>query len=194
MRVYISVDMEGIAGVSHPNPTDRGDAGYDRAVELMVGETNAAIEGALAAGATEILVNDSHSGMYNLTPATVHPAARLLQGIGGAMILPSTQSTLNANFQGRDRAIAFGIWGATIGGMAAVGPLLGGWLTTYLEWRWAFYINLPIGILAILGTLRFIGESRDPERARGFDQNYAINGAPGTLRRRSAMSAAMSVA
>ena len=96
-------------------------------------------------------------------------AARLLQGIGGAMILPSTQSTLNANFQGRDRAIAFGIWGATIGGMAAVGPLLGGWLTTYLEWRWAFYINLPIGILAILGTLRFIGESRDERAQRGFD-------------------------
>ena len=48
MRVYISVDMEGIAGVSHPGPTQRGDAGYDRAVELMVGETNAAIEGALA--------------------------------------------------------------------------------------------------------------------------------------------------
>ena len=50
-------------------------------------------------------------------------AARVLQGVGGAMILPSTQSILNTNFRGRDRAIAFGIWGATIGGMAAVGPL-----------------------------------------------------------------------
>ncbi len=96
-------------------------------------------------------------------------AARLVQGIGGAMILPSTQSILNANFQGRDRAIAFGIWGAVIGGTAAIGPLIGGWLTTNLTWNWAFYINLPIGILAILGTLKYIGESRDEETRLGFD-------------------------
>ena len=80
MKVYISVDMEGIAGISHPNPTGRGDSGYPAAVELMVGEANAAIEGALAAGADEILVNDSHGGMYNLRPADLHPAARVLQG------------------------------------------------------------------------------------------------------------------
>ena len=79
MKVYISVDMEGIAGISHPNPTGRGDSGYPAAVELMVGEANAAIEGALAAGADEILVNDSHGGMYNLRPADLHPAARVLQ-------------------------------------------------------------------------------------------------------------------
>jgi EmrB/QacA subfamily drug resistance transporter len=95
--------------------------------------------------------------------------ARLVQGIGGAMILPATQSILNANFQGRDRAIAFGIWGAVIGGMAAIGPLLGGWLTTYLSWNWAFYINLPVGLLAIIGTLRYISESRDEHIKIGFD-------------------------
>jgi D-amino peptidase len=80
MKVYISVDMEGVAGISHPNPTGRGDSGYPAAVELMVGEANAAIEGALAGGADEILVNDSHGGMYNLRPADLHPAARVLQG------------------------------------------------------------------------------------------------------------------
>jgi D-amino peptidase len=80
MKVYISVDMEGIAGISHPNPTERGDSGYAAAVDLMVGEANAAIEGAIAGGASEILVNDSHGGMYNLRPADLHPAARLLQG------------------------------------------------------------------------------------------------------------------
>lgn len=80
MKVYISVDMEGIAGVSHPNPTDRKDSGYAAAADLMVGETNAAIEGALAGGATEVLVNDSHGGMYNLRPADLHRSARVLQG------------------------------------------------------------------------------------------------------------------
>jgi D-amino peptidase len=80
MKVYISVDMEGIAGISHPNPTARADSGYPAAVDLMVGEANAAIEGALAGGADEILVNDSHGGMYNLRPADLHPAARVLQG------------------------------------------------------------------------------------------------------------------
>lgn len=80
MKVYISVDMEGIAGISHPNPTDPKDARYPMAVDLMVGEANAAIEGALAAGATEILVNDSHWSMYNLPPEAVHPSATVLQG------------------------------------------------------------------------------------------------------------------
>ena len=80
MRVYISVDMEGIAGVNHPDPTDPSDRRYPVSVDLMVGETNAAIEGALAGGATDILVNDSHWNMYNLLPADLHPAARVLQG------------------------------------------------------------------------------------------------------------------
>jgi EmrB/QacA subfamily drug resistance transporter len=96
-------------------------------------------------------------------------AARLLQGVGGAMILPATQSILNTNFRGRDRAIAFGIWGAVIGGVAAIGPLLGGWLTTNLSWRWSFFINIPIGIIAILGTLRYIKESKDEHAQAGFD-------------------------
>jgi len=95
--------------------------------------------------------------------------ARVLQGVGGAMILPSTQAILNANFQGRDRAIAFGIWGSVIGGVAAVGPLLGGFLTTYFSWRWAFFINLPVGLLAIAGTLHYIGESKDEDAKPGFD-------------------------
>ncbi len=80
MRVYISVDMEGIGGISHPGPTDPGDVRYPTSVALMIGETNAAIEGALAAGAQDILVNDSHWNMYNLLPEDVHAGARLLQG------------------------------------------------------------------------------------------------------------------
>ncbi len=80
MRVYISVDMEGIAGVSHPKPTGRDDKEYPAAVDLMVGEANAAISGAFDAGAGEVLVNDSHGAMHNLRPADIDRRSRLLQG------------------------------------------------------------------------------------------------------------------
>ena len=86
--------------------------------------------------------------------------ARVVQGVGGAMILPSTLSTLNATFQGRERGIAFAVWGSTIGGMAAVGPLLGGWLTTDFSWRWAFGINVPLGVLIIVGLMLFVPATR----------------------------------
>lgn len=78
--VYISVDMEGVAGISHAKPTMRGDAGYPEAVRLMVGEANAAIAGAFDGGATEVTVNDSHGQMFNLTPEELDPRARLVQG------------------------------------------------------------------------------------------------------------------
>jgi D-amino peptidase len=80
VRVYLSVDMEGIGGIGHADPTNRGDLGYPAAVELMVGEANAAIEGACAGGATEVVVNDSHGTMINLTPADLDPRAVLIQG------------------------------------------------------------------------------------------------------------------
>ncbi|NKX92027.1 MFS transporter [Sanguibacter hominis ATCC BAA-789] len=96
-------------------------------------------------------------------------AGRLLQGVGGAMILPSTLSTVNAMFTGRERGIAFAIWGSTIGGMAAVGPLVGGWLATDFSWHWAFLINVPIGILIVIGTVLWVPETRDPHAERGVD-------------------------
>lgn len=94
--------------------------------------------------------------------------ARLVQGVGGAMILPTTLSLINATFRGRERGIAFAVWGSTIGGMAAVGPLLGGWLTTAFSWRWAFGINIPLGLVILIGVFLTIDESREPGR-RGLD-------------------------
>ena len=101
-------------------------------------------------------------------------AARVIQGVGGAMVLPTTLSLVNANFQGKERGIAFAVWGATIGGMVAVGPVLGGWLATDFSWRWAFMINLPLGILILIGLFMFVPESKSPQRAGGIDLVGAV--------------------
>ncbi|MGB8020340.1 MAG: MFS transporter [Candidatus Nanopelagicales bacterium] len=95
--------------------------------------------------------------------------ARFVQGVGAAMILPATLSTVNALFTGRERAIAFAVWGSTIGGMAALGPLVGGWLTTYYTWRWAFWINIPVGLIVLAGILWAVPETRDEEARPGLD-------------------------
>ncbi|MEB7503744.1 DHA2 family efflux MFS transporter permease subunit [Arthrobacter koreensis] len=100
---------------------------------------------------------------------------RALQGLGGSMILPTTLALLNANFQGRDRGIAFAVWGSTIGGMAAIGPLLGGWLTEHASWRWAFGINIPVGVLVVAGLLLFVAESS--EAITGAAQRLDLGGA-----------------
>ena len=101
--------------------------------------------------------------------AEVLIAARFAQGVGAAMILPATLSTVNALFRGRERAIAFAVWGSTIGGMAALGPLVGGWLTTEFTWRWAFWINVPVGLAVIAGILWAVPETRDERAVPGLD-------------------------
>lgn len=101
-------------------------------------------------------------------------AWRVIQGIGGAMVLPTTLSIVNATFQGKERGIAFAVWGSTIGGMVAVGPLLGGWLTTEFSWNWAFGINIPLGVLITVGVFLFVTESKDAEHARAIDWTGAV--------------------
>ena len=98
--------------------------------------------------------------------------ARVLQGVGGSMVLPTTLSLVNANFQGKERGAAFAVWGATIGGMVAVGPVLGGWLATSFGddgWRLAFNINLPLGALVIAGLAWWVAESKQEQREGGID-------------------------
>ena len=96
-------------------------------------------------------------------------AARVVQGVGGAAVLPTSLSLVNATFRGSARGVAFGVWGATIGGMAALGPLAGGLLTEYAGWRWIFLVNLPLGAIVAGAALRFVPESRDPTPVRSWD-------------------------
>ena len=97
-------------------------------------------------------------------------AGRMAQGIGGAMVLPASLSSVNATFRGADRAVAFGLWGAVMAGAAALGPLLGGWLTESFGWRWIFAVNLPVG-LAVLALATHTPESRSEEE--GDDRDLA---------------------
>ena len=80
MKIFISVDLEGISGVVSGEQTRVGGSGYEQARILMVGEANVAIEGAFAGGATEVCVNDSHGSMQNLLIEDLHPEAELVTG------------------------------------------------------------------------------------------------------------------
>ena len=88
--------------------------------------------------------------------------ARAVQGTGGAVMSATSVALIASAFQGRDRGTAFGIYGAVLGGAVAIGPLVGGALTSGVGWRWIFYVNVPIGVVAVALTLAKVKESRDP--------------------------------
>ena len=94
--------------------------------------------------------------------------ARGFQGIGGAGMFAVSLAIISQEFHGRERGTAFGIWGATVGMAVAIGPLVGGALTTYVGWRWIFFVNVPIGIACVAGGIRELHESRNEEHG-GFD-------------------------
>ncbi|HEX2360230.1 MAG TPA: MFS transporter [Solirubrobacterales bacterium] len=96
------------------------------------------------------------------TSPTFLNLARAVQGIGGAAMFATTLALIAQEFRGSERATAFGIWGATVGGAVAIGPLIGGALTDALGWEWIFFVNVPIGVAAIALTLTRVAESRDP--------------------------------
>jgi EmrB/QacA subfamily drug resistance transporter len=94
--------------------------------------------------------------------------ARGGQGIGGAGMFAVSLAIISQEFHGRERGTAFGIWGATIGMAVAIGPLVGGALTTYVGWRWIFFVNIPIGVACVAAGVRELHETRNEEHG-GFD-------------------------
>ena len=87
--------------------------------------------------------------------------ARGLQGVGAAGMFATSLALIGQEFHGKDRATAFGVWGATVGGAVAIGPLVGGLITEHLGWEWIFFVNVPIGVAAIALT-----ETADRQRRR----------------------------
>ncbi len=92
--------------------------------------------------------------------------ARAVQGVGGAIMFATSVALIASAFQGRERGTAFGIYGAVLGGAVAVGPLVGGALTSAIGWEWIFFVNVPVGVIAVAITLAKVVESREPNTRR----------------------------
>src|SRR5437588_2757104 len=95
--------------------------------------------------------------------------ARVVQGLGGALMNPATLSIITATFPPRQRGTAIGIWAGVSAMALAIGPLVGGLLTEHVNWNWIFFINVPVGALAIAAAFLFIDESRDTSREQRPD-------------------------
>ncbi len=94
--------------------------------------------------------------------------ARGVQGVGGALMFATSLALIAQAFHGRERGTAFGVFGAVTGAAVAAGPLIGGVITSAIGWEWIFFVNLPIGAVAVALTLMRVSESRDPA-ATGVD-------------------------
>jgi EmrB/QacA subfamily drug resistance transporter len=101
-------------------------------------------------------------------------AARVVQGVGGALLAPGSLAILQASFHPDDRAKAVGAWSGFGGVAGAVGPFLGGWLVANAGWRWVFLINLPLAAATAVVAIRHVPESRDETAAGRFDVRGAV--------------------
>jgi EmrB/QacA subfamily drug resistance transporter len=96
-------------------------------------------------------------------------AARVVQGAGAALMNPATLSIIAATFPPRQRGMAIGIWAGVSAMALAVGPLVGGLLTEHISWGWIFFVNVPIGVLAIVASMLLIPESKDESADQRLD-------------------------
>ena len=96
-------------------------------------------------------------------------AARVLQGVGGALLTPGSLAIIQASFAPEDRGRAIGAWSALGGVATAAGPFFGGWLVDAASWRWIFLLNLPLAVVVVVVALAHVPETYDPTMARRLD-------------------------
>ncbi|NKZ72002.1 MFS transporter, partial [Rhodococcus hoagii] len=110
------------------------------------------------------------SALCALAPnVTILVAARLLQGVGAALLTPGSLAIISASFDEEDQGAAIGLWSGLGGVAAAVGPLLGGWLVEVAGWRSVFLINLPLAVAVVWVSARHVPETRDPHPPERLD-------------------------
>lgn len=152
MKVFISADLEGTAGVVAWDQTNPSDKDYDKAVSLMLGEVNAAIEGALDGGATEIVVCDSHNSMRNLDAMGLHPAVQVNQGGGKPFsMMQGIDETFDAVFftgyhaqVGEPGVLNHTYWGSVVSGVRLNGEPVG---ETGINAAVAGYFGVPVALV-----------------------------------------------
>lgn len=131
--------------------------------------------GAIIFAAGSFLASISHS------LSTMIYGEAIIEGFGAALMMPATASLVLANFKGRERAIAFGVWGGVAGAASAIGPILGGWLTSAYSWRWGFRINIVVALIVLIGAYLFLNESVDSKEKRQLDWVGVILSSTGLL-------------
>ena len=106
-------------------------------------------------------------GLSSTAPELI--GARAVQGVGAALMMPATLSIISATFAARERGMAIGIWAGVSAMALAIGPLLGGIITEHISWNWIFFVNVPIGVLAVLAAIFVVPESKDTSREQRLD-------------------------
>src|SRR3977135_97162 len=107
------------------------------------------------------------------TSAHMLVAGRALQGIGAAFLIPGSLAIISATFSDADRGRAIGTWSGFSAITAAIGPVTGGWLIEHISWRAVFFLNVPLAVIVLVLSLRFMSESRDPSRSTQLDWSGA---------------------
>jgi EmrB/QacA subfamily drug resistance transporter len=106
-------------------------------------------------------------------------AARAVQGVGAALMMPATLSIISATFAARERGMAIGIWAGVSAMALAIGPLAGGLITEHISWNWIFFVNVPIGVLGLIAAVFVIPESRDTSHEQRLDVPGLVTSAVG---------------
>jgi EmrB/QacA subfamily drug resistance transporter len=108
-------------------------------------------------------------------------AARAVQGVGAALMMPATLSIISATFAVRERGTAIGIWAGVSAMALAIGPLLGGIITEHISWNWIFYVNVPIGVLGAIASVLVVPESKDTSHEQRLDLPGLLSSGIGLL-------------
>jgi len=118
-------------------------------------------------------------GLSSSAPELI--GARAVQGVGSALMMPATLSIITATFAARERGMAIGVWAGVSAMALAIGPLLGGVITEHISWNWIFFVNVPIGILAVIAAIVVVPESRDMSHEQRLDVPGLVTSGVGLL-------------